>query len=319
MEAVYKHGLGRKQGIRGFAETQAGEKKRMAQLFVSLGLFLLVFIGRGAFPGFAENIKSFMAEDMDFSIMLQKFEESIANDESLLNVLQQTLGAFREEPENKDDIQQSEAGTQKVYPELILLSETELHGLSYFREHGITPDIKIDTYKEEPKPEPMPEPVPKVVTAVAQAYNAEGMALPSNVSYEYYEFGLDETVTPVVGTLTSGFDYRISPFTGKREFHLALDIAAKTGTEIRSFADGVVRYIGESDEFGLYFMIDHDNGVATFYAHCSKLLVRKGESVLCGQTVALVGETGKATGPHLHFTIEKDGIRLNPAYYVDLP
>ena len=119
-----------------------------------------------------------------------------------------------------------------------------------------------------------------------------------------------------MGEITSGFDYRISPITGQREFHLALDIAAAKGTEIAAFADGVVRYIGESDDFGLYFMIDHANGVATFYAHCSKLLVRKGEFVTCGQTVALVGDTGNATGHHLHFTIEKDNIRLDPAYYV---
>lgn len=313
MEAAYKHGG--KRYVQRFAETQAGEKRRMAQLIVSLGLFLLVFIGRGAFPGFAENLKTFMSEDIDFALALQKFEESIANDESLVSVLKQTVGSFKEGPADAAENQKSEADDNNAPPAVTLLGETEKHGLVYFRENEITPDIETYTAEEE-EPEPAPE--PKVVTAVAQAYNAEGKALPANVSYEYYEFGLAKTVTPVIGAVTSGFDYRISPFTGKREFHVAIDIAANTGTEIRAFADGVVRYIGESDEFGLYFMIDHDNGVATFYAHCSRLLVRKGESVSCGQTVALVGETGKATGPHLHFTIEKDGIRLNPAYYVDL-
>ena len=81
--------------------------------------------------------------------------------------------------------------------------------------------------------------------------------------------------------------------------------------------DGVVEYIGQSDDFGLYFKITHKNGVSSFYAHCSKLLIQKGDTVTCGQTVALVGETGMATGPHLHLTIEKDKIRLDPAYYVD--
>ena len=89
------------------------------------------------------------------------------------------------------------------------------------------------------------------------------------------------------------------------------------GTEIKAFADGVVEYIGQSDDFGLYFKITHKNGVSSFYAHCSKLLIQKGDTVTCGQTVALVGETGMATGPHLHLTIEKDKIRLDPAYYVD--
>ena len=71
-------------------------------------------------------------------------------------------------------------------------------------------------------------------------------------------------------------------------------------------------------EFGQYLKITHTNGVSSFYAHCSKLLVRKGETVTCGQTVALVGHTGMATGSHLHFTIEKDNVRLDPAYYVEL-
>ena len=64
--------------------------------------------------------------------------------------------------------------------------------------------------------------------------------------------------------------------------------------------------------------INHENNVSSFYAHCSQLLVHKGDQVTCGQTVALVGHTGNATGSHLHLTIEKDNIRLDPAYYVDL-
>ena len=118
--------------------------------------------------------------------------------------------------------------------------------------------------------------------------------------------------------MTSAFGYRDSPIDGKNQFHLALDIGAAEGTEIGAFADGVVEYIGENDTFGQYLKINHANGVSSFYAHCSKLLVRKGMTVTCGQTVALVGQTGNATGPHLHLTIEKDNVRLDPAYYVGL-
>ncbi|MBM6897039.1 M23 family metallopeptidase, partial [Pseudoflavonifractor capillosus] len=165
---------------------------------------------------------------------------------------------------------------------------------------------------------PTPVPTPAVVTAVAQEYSPEGVALPANVSYEYYELGLSKTVCPVMGPVTSTFGYRTHPITQEHEFHLALDIAADEGTDIVAFADGVVEYIGRSDDdFGLYLKITHGNGVSSFYAHCSKLLVQKGDEVKCGQTVALVGETGMATGPHLHLTIEKDNIRLDPAYYVD--
>ena len=74
-----------------------------------------------------------------------------------------------------------------------------------------------------------------------------------------------------MGAVTSGFGYRDSPINGKNEFHLALDIGAEEGDEIGAFASGVVEYIGESDEFGNYLKIRHENNVSSFYAHCSKL------------------------------------------------
>ena len=79
---------------------------------------------------------------------------------------------------------------------------------------------------------------------------------------------------------------------------------------------GAVAQLGENSVYGLYVKLDHANGVSTFYAHCKKLLVKKGETVKCGQVIAKSGETGNATGPHLHFSVEKDGVRLNPAYYL---
>ena len=200
--------------------------------------------------------------------------------------------------------------------EVTLLGETDRLGLELGREYGILSSVPTGT--AEPAEPAEPEPTPKIVNAVAQDYAEDGTALPSNVSFIYYELGLERTVVPVHGAVTSGFGYRTSPLNGKREFHLALDIAAEEGTEIAAFADGVVEYIGESDEFGLYLKIRHANEVSTFYAHCSKLLVKKGDTVTCGQTVALVGSTGDATGAHLHLTIEKDNIRLDPAYYVDV-
>ncbi|MBD5084581.1 MAG: M23 family metallopeptidase [Clostridiales bacterium] len=225
-----------------------------------------------------------------------------------------------EEPPHSTSFEQ----TQSV----ILMSQIPGGGLAYWNKHGIFAGISVPQKGDEPmvdepvysEPEPSePEPSePVVVTAMAQEYTDDGIKLPRNVSFAFYELGLGETVVPVSGTATSGFGYRDHPVSGTNEFHLALDIGAAEGTEIGAFADGVVEYIGTSDEFGNYLKINHDNNVSTFYAHCSKLLVHKGDQVTCGQTVALVGQTGNATGPHLHLTIEKDNIRLDPAYYVDL-
>ena len=308
-------------------ELKHGEKRRLIQLLISLGLFLLVFIGRGVFPAQIEAWNEVLRRDADFAAAFERFSGDLAEDESIWSALgRMTAAAFGAEvsiPQESDPVQTPVIDAE----EIILLSDQKMHGLLYLRENGfwnynsneeeMAPAPAAPAVSTEPSPSEEAPAEPEVVTAVAQAYGANGEALPSNVSFEFYELGLEHTVVPVMGTVTSDFGFRIGPISGNREFHLAIDIAASEGTDILAFADGVVRYIGENDSFGLYLMIDHDNGVSTFYAHCSKLLVRKGDVITCGQTVALVGETGSATGPHLHFTLLKDNVRLDPAYYVD--
>lgn len=303
---------GRRQAERGRRQSR-GDRRRLAQLLVSLALFLLVFAGQWAFPGRLRAWKTAVAEDTDFRTAFRQFSERLESKVPVgeaLEALLCTLAGQEMLPQ-----QSPLPGAEAAAPEQVqLLGETARHGLDWLNDNSFAGELPNRAPETQPEPEPEEK---TLVTAVAQTYDKNGEKLPSNVSYEYYDLGLTETVAPVRGTVTSDFAYRISPITGKREFHLAMDIAAEEGTPIGAFADGTVRYIGESDEFGLYLMIDHDNAVSTFYAHCSKLLVRKGERVTCGQTVALVGHTGNATGAHLHLTILKDDIRLDPAYYVD--
>ena len=302
------------------AAEAGGERRRLMQLLVSLVLFLMVYIGRGVFPAQIEVCRSIIYSNVDFSVALQEFGQVVSDGSSIGDSLEALcVKIFGGEPE------QPEPAEEPVPPpQVVLLGQMPGSGLSYLDSHGIMRGTERQKESDEPVPSAVPEPEPEVseappavVTALAQEYSDDGVKLPRNVSFAFYELGLPETVVPVNGPVTSTFGYRDSPVNGKYEFHLALDIGAAEGTEIGAFADGVVRYIGESDEFGQYLMIDHANNVSSFYAHCSKLLVHKGDAVSCGQTVALVGETGNATGPHLHLTIEKDNVRLDPAYYVD--
>lgn len=303
-------------------QSGTGDRRRLIQLLVSLALFLLVYVGRGVFPAQLEAWRAVMDENIDFTAAFQEFGQAMSNGSplktSLSSLWTQMLGG---EPELEEAVSK-----ENMLRPVMLLGETPGAGRAYLSTHGVMEGHKVSAPPEEPvstasqPPEtdsPSPEPTqPAVVTAVAQEYTADGVKLPSNVSFDFYELGLSKTVDPVTGPVTSTFGYRDSPVNGKNEFHLALDIGAAEGTEIGAFADGVVEYIGKSDEFGLYLKITHANNVSSFYAHCSKLLVHKGDPVTCGQTVALVGHTGNATGPHLHLTIEKDRIRLDPAYYV---
>lgn len=303
-----------------------GDSRRLAQLLVSLALFLLVYIGRGVFPAQIETWYDVMHSNVDFTAVFQEFGQAISDGAPVGETLEALcVRVFGGEPERDEPVP---AATAPI-PDIVLLGQTSGAGRAYLSTHGVMARGRVGNAADEPAlPASQPpeagsseevEPTqPPVVTAMAQEYTDDGVKLPSNVSFAYYELGLSETVVPVSGPVTSTFGYRDSPVNGKDEFHLALDIGAAEGTEIGAFADGVVAYIGESDEFGQYLKITHENNVSSFYAHCSKLLVHKGDEVTCGQTVALVGETGNATGPHLHLTIEKDNIRLDPAYYVDL-
>lgn len=124
-----------------------------------------------------------------------------------------------------------------------------------------------------------------------------------------------EHVLPTEGTLTSDFGSRLSPTTGQPGFHYGLDIAADEGVVISAFADGTVREIGESD-YGNYLIVDHADGFSTLYAHCSSISAAVGDEVKCGEEIARVGQTGNATGPHLHLEIWKDGAALDPSDYL---
>lgn len=122
---------------------------------------------------------------------------------------------------------------------------------------------------------------------------------------------------PVVGGyISSGYGYRRDPFSGRRAFHEGLDIANRFGAPVKAAAAGVVTYAGERPGYGLMVEINHGNGYTTRYAHTSGTLVQVGDKVEKGQKIALVGTSGRSTGPHLHFEILRNGRAINPRRYL---
>ena len=167
----------------------------------------------------------------------------------------------------------------------------------------------LHTYRmaEAPPEESPAETVPGVL------YSDEN--LPAGVSLEQAILGFSYC-TPVRGTLSSPFGYREHPIEGEDLFHYGIDLAADTGTAINCFADGTVGAVGESSSYGKYCIINHEGGYSTLYAHCSRICASSGAAVGKGEKIAEMGETGMATGAHLHFELQKDGVYLNPIYYV---
>ncbi len=118
------------------------------------------------------------------------------------------------------------------------------------------------------------------------------------------------------GWLSSYFGKRTDPFTGKPANHTGIDFAGKLGAEIVAVADGVVTWSGDRYGYGVMVEINHGNGYSTRYAHNSENLVAVGDEVKKGQVVALMGETGRATGPNLHFEVLQNGRRVNPVKFI---
>jgi len=110
----------------------------------------------------------------------------------------------------------------------------------------------------------------------------------------------------------SGFGWRLDPFTGQSALHEGIDFVAETGTPIRAAASGVVMTVEAHHSYGHMIDIDHGNDLSTRYAHTSAVLVKEGAVVKRGQVIAMVGNTGRSTGPHLHFEVRIKGIAQNP-------
>lgn len=124
------------------------------------------------------------------------------------------------------------------------------------------------------------------------------------------------SIWPTKGWMSSSFGYRKSPFTGEKEFHKGIDIATRMGAPIISPADGFVSSIETDRGYGRMLTIKHGYGLMTRYAHLKSALVKKGQYVKRGETIALVGNSGRSTGPHLHYEVFLNNVRINPTHYI---
>ncbi|NNG12427.1 MAG: M23 family metallopeptidase [Halobacteria archaeon] len=119
------------------------------------------------------------------------------------------------------------------------------------------------------------------------------------------------------GWLSSKFGKRTDPFTGKQEHHEGVDFAGKEGADIVAVGDGVVSWAGKRSGYGTMVEVTHGNGYVTRYGHNKKSLVEVGETVKKGQLIAMMGSTGRSTGPHVHFEVLHNGKTVNPGKYIN--
>jgi murein DD-endopeptidase MepM/ murein hydrolase activator NlpD len=120
----------------------------------------------------------------------------------------------------------------------------------------------------------------------------------------------------VRGQVNSGYGNRASPWLAKSEFHSGLDIGTPVGTPVKSPAPGTVVFAGVNADYGQTLIIDHGNETKSLYGHLSRLRVAVNEKVRRGEVIALTGNTGRSSGPHLHYEVQVKGQAVNPTSYL---
>ncbi len=160
--------------------------------------------------------------------------------------------------------------------------------------------------------------------------NSGGPFIASNIDEDYSERLLDRSERyidaikkmplghPISGRVTSNYGYRTDPLNKKKAFHAGIDFKGRIGDKVAATADGTVKKIGYDKGFGHYIYLSHGNQYETVFAHLSKKLVKKGATVKRGQIIGMVGNTGRSTGPHLHYEVRHRGRTVNPWKYLSV-
>jgi len=229
--------------------------------------------------------------------------EQIAHDR---NVQVASLGALANEVTALYGLRQNKLAANK--PEAAVSAATELTSASL----GLTDDVDTQQVK----------------LTVDQFYILRAQAMDGRVS-RALESGLSPSFTgdwteladapslwPVEGRVGSSFGQRMDPFNGEGAFHEGIDLEAPLGTPVRAAGDGEVTVAGMNAGYGREIMIDHGHDVLTLYGHLSAMAVAVGQHVIRGQVIGFVGQSGRATGPHLHYEVRVHNVAVNPHKYL---
>ena len=275
------------------------EKHQLVQLVVCSGCFVLLVLTKLVLPDYMEQvnqtISGALSQNMDVQAVFSSVGKAFAGETDLAKTADEVYRAV---------FYPDEIAAEEEWVQVFEIEDRQI--FEFLKHNG----------DETDDPPGMSDAELEAPDADALAYVLySNRTLPENVNMEQALLGFDYG-SPLSGALSSGFGYREHPTEGEERFHYGVDLVADSGTDICSFADGTVTVVGESNSYGNYCVIVHENGYSTLYAHCSKITASSGKIVKKGETVAKVGETGMATGPHLHFELQQDGVYLNPIYYV---
>lgn len=326
----------RRGSARGGRRTAAqAESRALARLTICGVVFVLLVAVKLLFPeavsGFARSAGQLIGRNADFKEAFAAMGRAVSGQAAVSDSLQDAYTAvFSPSPPLEEESAAPSRTTASLDPGARLLRYTAVRLPEAEAEPMAEIVVDLDSAPapqsppEEPAGEPEPPAAPAAETeeeddttaAEAVSYVYTMPAMPDNASLEQRNLGFAHT-SPIRGALSSAFGWREHPIEGGNKFHYGVDLAADQGTDILAFADGEVYATGESSTLGNYIMLQHQGGYITLYAHCSRVTAAGG-AVVKGEKIAEVGDTGLATGPHLHFELHDGDLYLNPIFYVEI-
>ena len=278
----------------------ARERRQLLQLVVCGSIFVLLVVSKLLLPAYMGNVNQAISDAMERNMDVRAVFSTVGKAFSGESPLAETAGEIYHAV-----FAPGESAAMETMVQVPMTEDEQALDFLKARQGNVASVLEPISAEESEQAE-----------ADSLAYVLySNQTLPECVNMEQVLLGFDYSV-PVSGSVSSAFGYRDHPMEGEERFHYGIDLAADTGTEVRCFADGTVTAVGESSSYGKYCIVAHENEFSTLYAHCNKILVSSGASVGRGTPIAEVGETGMATGPHLHFELQRDGVYLNPVYYV---
>jgi len=269
--------------------------------FITLGIFFIA-VSFLAYDYVSLKFKSYeihtlRKENVEQKLQLQAFSTKISDLELQMNKLQQFDRKLRIitnlEPRGAGQGQYLGMGGPSPTDEILTAPEEAKNNLVR-RLHSDLNELKAEANKQEKSFSELHEHLLKQSSMLAST----------------------PAIWPVRGWVTSGFGNRVSPFTGLKSIHEGLDIANAVGTHVAAPGNGVVIKTDRDPAMGKMLVINHGYGVITRYGHLSEIYVHMGKKIKRGEKIAAIGNTGKTTGPHLHYQIEENGIPVNPYKYI---
>ncbi|WP_241426671.1 M23 family metallopeptidase [Dysosmobacter acutus] len=301
------------------------ERQRLTQLAICAAVFFSMVVIKLVLPQrmvqLRETLNSVMEQNMDVKAVFSAVGRGISGEQGLSGTLEEVYQAVFH-PQDGEAVETAAWDLGLEETQALLNQSAQGWQPASWRVETGEGEETTESGNVTQEPEESAQPVESGETAGETA----GQATVSQLVYTNLPEGvrMEQAVldfsycSPIVGVLSSSFGYREHPIEGEEKFHYGVDLAADTGTAVGCFADGTVTAVGESSSLGKYVTVTHENGYSTLYAHCSKTIVNSGASVTKGEKIAEVGETGMATGPHLHFELHNGSDYLNPIYYVTL-